>query len=452
LPEFKKKDTVKLNSSRGEKMRNSFIQRKAKVRHWFKRWRWRPLLGLLLLCLTVRALPYLAPIHSSDIEQNQQAIEFMDRNGLALGTLLTRNQENTAVVSLSQVSDYFIQAIIAAEDKRYYQHGALDMQAIVRSLLEAMQAKQIVSGASTITMQLARMLDPSPRTIPNKIREVWLSWRLTAGMSKEEILEAYINRLPMGGNVYGVEAAARTYFGIPPADLNLAQATLLAAIPNDPTDLNPYSNWQELKQRQAYAINRLVADGYITRPEGDQAFWEKISLQPRDRGIIAAPHFLFFVAQQLPQQHPAVVITSIDRPLQQFVEAQVQQITDSLAPNNIHNGAALVIDNHTGEVLAYVGSPDYNNPGKLGRNDGVQALRQPGSTLKPFLYELVLEKRLIHPNTILADIPTHYPIPGAKLYSPLDYSETFYGPVRVRVALANSLNIPAVRVLEQVGV
>jgi len=271
-------------------------------------------------------------------------------------------------------------------------------------------------------------------------------------MSKEEILEDYINRLPMGGNVYGVEAAARTYFGIPAADLNLAQATLLAAIPNDPTDLNPYSNWQELKQRQAYAIDRLVADGYITRPEGDRAFWEKISLQPRDRGIIAAPHFLFFVAQQLPQQHPAVVRTSIDRPLQQFVEAQVQQITDSLAPNNVHNGAALVIDNHTGEVLAYVGSPDYNNPGKLGRNDGVQALRQPGSTLKPFLYELALKKRLIHPNTILADIPTHYPIPGAKLYSPLDYSETFYGPVRVRVALANSLNIPAVRVLEQVGV
>ncbi len=433
--------------------RKSFIQRKGKLRRWSRRWRWRPILGLLLLCLTVRALPYLAPIHSSDIEQNQQAIEFTDRNGLALGTILTRNQENTAVVRLDgQVSDYFIHAIIAAEDQRYYQHGVLDMQAIARSLLEAMQAKQIVSGASTITMQLARMLDPSPRTIPNKIREVWLSWRLTAGMSKEEILEAYINRLPMGGNVYGVEAAARTYFGIPAADLNLAQATLLAAIPNDPTDLNPYSNWQGLKQRQAYVIDRLVADGYITRPEGDRAYAEKISLQPRDRGIIAAPHFLFFVAQQLPRQHPAVVITSIDRPLQQFVEAQVQQIIDNLAPNNVHNGAALVIDNHTGEVLAYVGSPDYNNAGKLGRNDGVQALRQPGSTLKPFLYELALKKRLIHPNTILADVPTHYPIPGAKLYSPLDYSETFHGPVRVRVALANSLNIPAVRVLERVGV
>ena len=434
------------------KKRKSFIQRKAKVRHWSRGWQLRLLLGLVVLCLTVRALPYLAPIHSSDIEQNQQAIEFTDRNGLALGTILTRNQENTAVVSLDQVSDYFIDAIIAAEDRRYYQHGALDMQAIARSLLEAMQARQIVSGASTITMQLARMLDPSPRTIPHKIREVWLSWRLTAGMSKGEILEAYINRLPMGGNVYGVEAAARTYFGIPAADLNLAQATLLAAIPNDPTDLNPYANWQGLKQRQAYAIDRLVADGYITPTEGDRALAEKISLPPRDRGIIAAPHFLFFVAQQLPQQHPAVVKTTIDRPLQQFVEAQVQQVVDDLEANNVGNAAALVIDNQTGEVLAYVGSADYNDTGKLGRNDGVQALRQPGSTLKPFLYEFALEKRLIHPNTILADVPTHYPIPGAKLYSPLDYSETFHGPVRVRLALANSLNIPAVRVLEKVGV
>lgn len=434
------------------KKRKSFIQRKAKVRHWSRGWQLRLLLGLVVLCLTVRALPYLAPIHSSDIEQNQQAIEFTDRNGLALGTILTRNQENTAVVSLDQVSDYFIDAIIAAEDRRYYQHGALDMQAIARSLLEAMQARQIVSGASTITMQLARMLDPSPRTIPHKIREIWLSWRLTAGMSKAEILEAYINRLPMGGNVYGVEAAARTYFGIPAADLNLAQATLLAAIPNDPTDLNPYANWQGLKQRQAYAIDRLVADGYITPTEGDRALAEKISLPPRDRGIIAAPHFLFFVAQQLPQQHPAVVKTTIDRPLQQFVEAQVQQVIDDLKANNVGHAAALVIDNQTGEVLAYVGSADYNDTGKLGRNDGVQALRQPGSTLKPFLYEFALEKRLIHPNTILADVPTHYPIPGAKLYSPLDYSETFHGPVRVRLALANSLNIPAVRVLEKVGV
>ncbi|HEY9607440.1 MAG TPA: penicillin-binding transpeptidase domain-containing protein, partial [Allocoleopsis sp.] len=128
------------------------------------------------------------------------------------------------------------------------------------------------------------------------------------------------------------------------------------------------------------------------------------------------------------------------------------QVIRTLASNNVHQAAALVIDNHTGEVLAYVGSTDYFNEAQFGRNDGVQALRQPGSALKPFLYELALENRTIHPNTILADVPTHYAIPGAKLYSPTDYNETFLGPVRVRVALANSLNVPAVRVLEKVGV
>jgi penicillin-binding protein 1C len=161
---------------------------------------------------------------------------------------------------------------------------------------------------------------------------------------------------------------------------------------------------------------------------------------------------LFWLGNQLPKQHPSQIRTTIDRPLQQFIEAQVQQVIRTLTPNNVHQAAALVIDNHTGEVLAYVGSTDYFNEAQLGRNDGVQALRQPGSTLKPFLYELALENRTIHPNTILADVPTHYAIPGAKLYSPTDYNETFLGPVRVRVALANSLNVPAVRVLEKVGV
>ncbi|NES63943.1 MAG: hypothetical protein F6K24_00945 [Okeania sp. SIO2D1] len=149
------------------------------------------ILSFVLLCLSVRVLPLFAPIRPQDIAQNQQTLEFIDRNGLPLGTILTRDQENTVVVPLEQISPLFINAIIAAEDKRYYQHGALDIKAIGRSLLEAIQAKQIVSGASTITMQLARMLEPTPRTFGNKIREIWLSWRITAGMNKNQILQAY---------------------------------------------------------------------------------------------------------------------------------------------------------------------------------------------------------------------------------------------------------------------
>jgi penicillin-binding protein 1C len=382
-------------------------------------------------------------------------MQFSDRNGLPLGTLLTRDQEHTSVVALNQVSPQFTHAILAAEDGSFYHHGALDMKAVIRAGKEAIHAKRIVSGASTITMQLARMLDPVPRSLSGKLSEIWLSWRLAAGMNKDEILSAYINRLPMGGNIYGVEAAARTYFSIPASELNLAQASLLAAIPNNPTYFNPYEHWERLKQRQKYVLNRMVQEKYISGALADRTSTEKIVFQSRQRGIIAAPHFLFWLANQFDKAQTAEnspIRTTINRPLQQFVEAQVQQVISSLAANNVHDAAALVIDNHTGEILAYVGSPDYFNEAKLGRNDGVQALRQPGSTLKPFVYELALEKGLIRPNTILADVPAHYAIPGARLYSPTDYTERFLGPVRVRIALANSLNVPAVRVLEKVGV
>ncbi|MDZ4874170.1 MAG: Biosynthetic peptidoglycan transglycosylase [Chroococcidiopsis cubana SAG 39.79] len=407
---------------------------------------------MILLCLIVRGLPYLAPIHAKDILQDGQAIEFSDRHGLPLGTLLTRDRNHTVAVPLNAVSPQFIQAILAAEDGQFYHHGALDLKAVGRAIVTSIQARRIVSGASTITMQLARMLEPLPRNFWGKVREIWLSWRLAAGMSKDEILQAYVNRLPMGGNIYGVEAAARIYLGMPASELNLAQASLLAAIPNNPVYLNPYDSWERLKRRQKYVLDRMVLDKHITRAEAEKANIEAITLQSRRQGIIAAPHFLFWAASQLPKQHPSQIRTTIDRPLQQFVEVQVQQIVRHLAPHNVHHAAALVIDNHSGAVLAYVGSPDYFADAELGRNDGVQALRQPGSTLKPFLYQLALEQRLIRPNTVLADVPTHYAIPGARLYSPTDYSESFQGPVRVRVALANSLNVPAVRVLERVGV
>ncbi|OLP15636.1 penicillin-binding protein 1C [Leptolyngbya sp. 'hensonii'] len=425
------------------------------VRSSFLR-RYRPivqgLLAIVLICLTVRLLPYLAPVRAADLNQDEQAIEVTDRHGLPLGTLLTRDQDHTAVVPLNQVSPSFLQAILAAEDGRFYRHGPLEMRAIGRSVLEAIRAGRFRSGASTITMQLAKMVDPVPTTLWGKAQEIWFSWRIAAGMSKDEILQAYINRLPMGGNIYGVEAAARTYFGIPASDLTVAQATLLAALPNDPVYLHPYDHWERLKERQAYVLDRMVKDGYLTPAQARVAKAEPVSLQSRQQGIIAAPHFLFWLASQLPVDHPARIQTTIDRSLQQFVETQVEQVLQTLAPHNVHQAAALVMDNHNGDVLAYVGSPDYFDTAAGGRNDGVQALRQPGSALKPFLYELALEKQVIRPNTVLADVPTRYAIPGARLYSPTDYSERFLGPVRVRVALANSLNVPAVRVLEKTGV
>ncbi|MEM9006628.1 MAG: penicillin-binding protein 1C [Cyanobacteria bacterium P01_F01_bin.86] len=407
---------------------------------------------LLVVALSLRGSAYLLPIQTHDLVQVDQAIEFRDRNFRLLGTLLSRDQEHTAVVPLEQVSVHFRHAILAAEDQRFYQHGAVDWQAVVRASWQALQSRRIVSGASTITMQLARMVDPVPRTFSGKVQQVWQAWRIAAGMRKDDILAAYLNRLPMGGNIYGVEAAARVYFGVSAADLTLAQASLLAALPNAPTALDPYNHWDDLKQRQRYVLDRMVVNGYLTQPQADRTYAQKVTLQLPSQSLPTAPHFLFWLADNLPPDHPAQVQTSLDGDLQHFVEAQVQQMVQSLRQHQVSHAAALVINNATGEVLAYVGSPGYFFPTQAGRNDGVQALRQPGSTLKPFLYQLALEQRAIKPNTILADVPTHYPIAGAKLYSPTDFSDTFQGPVRVRAALGNSLNVPAVRVLAKVGV
>lgn len=255
----------------------------------------------------------------------------------------------------------------------------------------------------------------------------------------------------MGGNVYGVEAAARTYFGEPAGDLDLAQAALLAAIPNDPTHLAPGNDWALLRARQRFVLNRMVSLGEISRPDAELAYRETLHARIRETGIAGAPHALFFLASA-GGAAGGRVRTTIDAGLQRFVAAQTEDVIAALQRYHVTDGAALVADNRTGEVLAYVGSPDYFDDESLGRNDGVQALRQPGSSLKPFTYELALERGTIAPTTILADVPAAYALPGGRLYEPADYSGRFSGPVRVRYALANSLNAPAVQVLSQLGV
>ncbi|MDQ6780767.1 MAG: penicillin-binding protein 1C [Candidatus Eremiobacteraeota bacterium] len=409
------------------------------------------LAALTLCAVIVRCLPLVAPIRAGSLGHDGAALEFTDRNGLLLGVLLSRDQEHTSAVALNAVSPAFVQAIVAAEDARFYEHGAVDYHAMLRAAGQAVRERGLRSGASTITMQLARMGRPLPSGVAGKALQIWTAWRLEAGMSKAQLLEAYVNRLPMGGNVYGVEAAARSYFGVHAYDLDLAQASLLAAIPNNPSGLHPYDHWRELKQRQHYVLGRMLAAGTIDRAEVRHAAAEHILLRERGEGIVAAPHFVFWLAGQVPSGETRIT-TSIDRPLQRFVEGQVRQVIAGLSKRNVHHAAALVIDNRSGEVLAYVGSPDYFSDSAGGRTDGVQALRQPGSALKPFLYELAFERRIIHPNTILADVPAHYAIPGGLLYSPKDYNDSFLGPVRTRIALADSLNVPAVRVLAMVGV
>lgn len=409
---------------------------------------------LLLLCTAVAAalvLPRLFAVAPGALERKSTAVAFTDRSGIPLGTVLSSDASHAVAVPLERVSPYFIAATLAAEDRRFFRHGAVDWQAAARAAWQTVTCLCVQSGASTIDMQVARMQFQLGSGLRGKIAQVWDAARIDAGSDKRSILNAYVNRAAMGGNMYGVEAAARTYFGIPARDLDIAQAALLAGIPNDPSGLDPFTDWGAARGRQRYVLSRMAADGDITASQARVAAREQIHLRPRRSDLAAAQQLLFALAPRV-ENGAAPVRTTIDLPLQRFVQAQAQEVVAALSSHNVTQASALVVDNRTGDVLAYLGSLDYFDDAYLGRNDGVQALRQPGSTLKPFLYEYALETQTITPRTILADVPSSYAIPNGEIYSPEDYDRRFSGPVSVREALANSLNVPAVRVLSKVGV
>ncbi|HTA39211.1 MAG TPA: penicillin-binding protein 1C [Candidatus Acidoferrales bacterium] len=394
---------------------------------------------------------YAAGIDAGAPAPRRGAVTFTDRAGIPLGTVLASDSTHAISVPLTSVSPLFVQAILAAEDARFARHGAIDVRALTRAARDFAVYGEARSGGSTVAMQLARLLDPTPSTLRGKLAQIVAAERIAVRTSKRDMLEQYVNRVPMGGNLYGVEAAARTYFGEPASDLDLAQASMLAAIPNDPARLAPDVDFKALRERQRYVLDRMTALHAISPSDAAGAYAETLHVRRHDSGIAAAAHALFFL---YPQVAPDAgrVRTTLDDGLQRFVQAQTQAVIGALAPHHVSDAAAIVVDNHTGNVLAYVGSPDYFSDAALGRNDGVQALRQPGSSLKPFTYELALENGTILSTTILPDVPETYALPGGKLYVPADYSGRFSGPVRVRYALANSLNVPAVHVLSSLGV
>lgn len=393
----------------------------------------------------------LQPLGPGTFAGGANAVAFEDRSGLALGTVTADDQQEAVRVPLARVSPRFLAAIVSAEDARFFAHDGVDGFALLRAAWQAVAARHIVSGGSTITMQLARMRFGLGRTPLGKVEEIVLARRIERGHTKAQILEAYVNRLPMGGDLVGVEAAARAYFGLPAAELDLAQAALLAALPNDPVRLDPYDHPAALDARRRLILARMAASGAVDRADAAHAAAETLTLAPRPEGIVAAPHLLLRLAGSAAPDADRIA-TTLDRPLQRFVENETAHVVGALGERGVRDGAALVIENRTGAILAYAGSAGYFARRGAGKNDGIIALRQPGSTLKPFLYELAFERRVIRPTTILADVPTSYALPGLRSYAPSDYSDRFAGPVRARVALSDSLNVPAVRVLSAVGV
>ena len=405
--------------------------------------------SIILFMLAFRSTPYLVSMKAKDLQrENFHSVKFFDRDGRLLQEVLSENSSRSINIDLDLVSPYFVKAIIASEDKDFYHHKGVDYRAVLRATWQNLSERKIVSGASTITLQLARMMRPGERTWIKKIKEVYFAYRLEAGLSKDEILESYINRIPMGGNLYGIESASKAYFGISSSDLTLAQASFLASIPNSPTRLNPYNKPEEIKKRQKYVLKKMEEQNFIEKERINRILKEDISLKPQTASFLA-PHFVFSLMKTLPENAQKVKVT-IDRDLQKIVLEQTNRIVKALENFNVTNAAVILLDNATGEVLAYTGSADFFNTENEGENDGVRALRQPGSTLKPFLYLLAFEDGL-NPSTIVSDIPTYYKMPTG-IYSPKNYSEDFYGPVRLREALANSLNVPAVRVLAKTGI
>jgi penicillin-binding protein 1C len=388
----------------------------------------------------------LVPLPPALLKPVAQSLELTDRHGKPLRE--TRVEERFArEVSLHDVPPQLIRAFLAAEDKRFFEHGGVDALALGRAVAGNLRHGRVTSGASTITQQLVKISDPRPRTLWTKLVEAARALRLEQLWTKEQILEAYMNRIDFGNLNVGIAAAADYYFGKPLSDLSTAEAAFLAGLPKNPTRLNPHGSFARAKRRQETVLRRMQENGWLASDARTLATNEKLRVQRRAR-IFRAPHFVDLALREIPAKAASSLATTLDLDLNRFVEGAVRERLARLREKSVHDGAVVVLDNRTGDVLALVGSGNYFAPG-TGQVNGALARRSAGSTFKPFTYLLALEQGAT-PATVVADVPTVFDTSTGS-YSPENYSQRCSGPMRYRLALANSLNIPAVRVLSSLG-
>lgn len=388
-----------------------------------------------------------------------------DRNGTKLAELVEEGHRTW--VPVDQVSEQFLQAIIATEDATFYTNPGFDPRRVIGAMMQNAEAGEVVSGASTITMQLARLLFFTPaeryeQSMDRKAFEALLSQDLTALFTKDEILEMYINLVHFGRRVYGIEAASNLYFGKPAADLTLAEATLLAGIPQQPADYDLFDNFDAVKQRQRIVLNLMVRHGYLNPIEAQFVYATPVELQPEPTTpVVRAPHFVQYITDYLQDRLGDVdveraglhVTSTLDLRMQELAQSIVTEQVEQLRPTyDLSNSALVALKPGTAEILTMVGSADFNNPNIDGQVNVAVRLRQPGSAIKPVLYALAMDALEISPATVIWDVRTTYDISRDETYTPRNYDEDFHGPVTVRTALANSYNIPAVKLLDAVGV
>lgn len=414
----------------------------------------------------------LPDLNSFDDRIVRQSTKIYDRTG---EILLFDVHENIrrSIVGIEDVSIHIQNAAVAVEDESFYTHNGVDIMAIFRAVFRNTLSGNPLGGqgGSTITQQVVKnaLLNPEKR-ISRKIKEWVLAFRLEQVLSKEEILEIYLNEAPYGGSIYGVREATRSFFGKEPADVTIAEAAYLAALPQAPTYYSPYgSHVDDLERRKNFVLQKMHDNEFITDEEYESALVEDVDFLDRQDINIRAPHFVFYVIEYLEQKYGAKalsedglrVITTLDWELQQEAERIVKEYALQNEENfNAENAALVAVDPQTGHILTMVGSRDYFDENIDGKFNIATAERQPGSSFKPFVYAAALEKGYT-PETILFDLqtefsarctPTSQPISaGAECYSPQNYDFVFRGPMSMRDALAQSVNIPAVKMLYMVG-
>ncbi|MCS7005359.1 MAG: penicillin-binding protein 1C [Cytophagales bacterium] len=391
------------------------------------------LLGLFMLLdalfpISVR-IPYSTVVLSSE--------------GEILAAYLSRDDKWRLHVTLDEIAPEFLQTILYKEDKYFYYHFGVNPISIGRAALKNILQMRITSGASTITMQVARLLEPKPRTFLSKLIEIFRAFQLEWHYSKQEILTFYVNLLPYGGNIEGIKAASWLYLGKSPKQLTWSEATLLAAIPNRPTSLaiTKRAQWTQARNQ---LLQKLYFQKMLSFDEYETALQEPISFQRRSLPQ-HAPHLTQRLRQMYP--HKAIIRSSISLSFQEKISTLVKKYINALSRYGIFNAAVLVVDNNTGYVVAYIGSPCFDDFQHAGQVDAVRTLRSPGSTLKPFIYGIAFERGICTPKTVLTDVPVDF-----DGYRPENFNMKFHGKVTVEQALTHSLNVVAVKVLDQIGV
>ena len=381
--------------------------------------------------------------------------KFYDRNNKLL--YQAYEGRNSTLVKLDDLPQDLVRATVAIEDKHFFDHPGIDFFAIMRAFIADMEGKD-VQGASTLTQQLIKntLLTPD-RTFERKLKEVLLAYWTEKVFTKQQILQMYFNEAPYGGASWGIEAASETYFNKPAKDLDLAESALLAGLPASPTEYSPFGEHPEYaKQRQKKVLDRMIEDHYITHEQADKAYGKEITYNSPNN-YIKAPHFVMYTRSVLAQKYGEKVvsqgglnvITTLDLDTQQMAESIVADEVAKQGRLNVSNGAAMITDAKTGQILAMVGSKDYYDT-KDGNFNVTLARRQPGSSIKPITYTTGF-KQGYSPGTIMLDTPVAFKN-AWETYAPVNYDGKFHGAVTVRTALGSSFNIPAVKMLDLVGI